>query len=71
MSPLSQYVQALDDTLNAKIKNNLLQPISFERGEHRAQAEDQILAWGGCAALAVVEEGTTRRDKACQCWSLH
>ena len=68
MSPLSQYVQALADTIHVKIKTNLLQPRSFDRDEHYAQTEEQIFTLSDYIALAVIKEGITGKDKLCQSW---
>lgn len=68
MSPLSQYVQALAGTIHVKIKNNLLQPRSFDRDEHYAQTVEQIFTLSDYIALAVIKEGITGKDKLCQSW---
>lgn len=62
MSPLSQYVQALADTIPVKIKNNLLQPRSLW------QTGEQIFTLSNCIALAVIKEGATWRGKLGQSW---
>ena len=68
MSPLSQYVQALAGRIHVKIKNNLLQPRSFDRDEHYAQTEEQTFTLSDYIALAVIKEGVTGKDKLCQSW---